>query len=50
MIVGLSEGHKVAEERVRFECSICGMSVETEGARVNYERTCTAGTSGVGDR
>ncbi len=42
--------HRVAEERVRFVCSICGMSVETEGARVNHERTCTGGASGVGDR
>jgi hypothetical protein len=35
---------------VRFVFNICGMSVETEGARVNHEMTCTGGASGVGDR
>ena len=35
--------HRVAEERVRFACSTCGMNVETEGARKNHERSCTGG-------
>ena len=35
--------HGVAKERVRFACSICGMNVETEGARKNHERSCTGG-------
>ena len=33
--------HRVTEERVRFACSICGMNVETEGARKNHEKSCT---------
>ena len=35
--------HRVTEERVRFACSICGMNVETEGARKNHERSYTDG-------
>ena len=38
--------HRVAEERVRFACSICWMNVETEGPRKNHERTCTGGEIG----
>ena len=33
--------YRVAEERKRFACSICGMNVETEGARKNNEKSCT---------
>ena len=42
--------HGVNEERVRFEYSKCGMSVETEGARKNHESTCTGGASGMNGR
>jgi hypothetical protein len=35
--------HRAPEERVRFECSNCGVNVETEGAKVNHERTCLGG-------
>ena len=42
--------HRANEERVRFECSKCGMSVETEGARKNHESTCTGGASGMNGR
>ena len=42
--------HRVHEERKRFECGVCGMSVETEVVRVNHERSCTGGADEVNGR
>ena len=33
--------HRVHEERVRFECGRCARMFNSEGNRVNHERTCT---------
>ena len=35
--------HRVVEERVRFECGNCGISLETAGAKLNHERFCIGG-------
>ena len=29
-----------------FSCGRCGRDLETEGARVNHQRTCTGGGEG----
>ena len=39
--------HRVAKERVRFACSICGINVETEEARKNHESSCIGGEIGM---
>ena len=38
--------HRAQEERVRFSCGMCGVSLETEVAKVNHERACTGGATG----
>jgi hypothetical protein len=42
--------HRVAEERVRFECEICREVFETEGAKKNHARTCMGGARGMAGR
>jgi len=42
--------HRVAEERVRYECDICGLVLQTEGARVNHRVSCLGGEQREGRR
>ena len=42
--------HRVAEERMRFECGRCGMALETAGAKANHEASCGGGGRGGGRR
>ena len=42
--------HRVAVERVRFECVKCGEQMKTEGAKKNHEKTCLGGAGGTDGR
>ena len=35
--------HRAPDERVTFECERCGVSLETEGAKKNHEKSCMGG-------
>ena len=42
--------HRVAEERMMFECDRCGLVLQTAGARENHRFSCTGGNQGEGRR
>ena len=35
--------HRAPEDRVRFSCDKCWISLETQAAKTNHEKTCTGG-------
>jgi len=43
LVVHEKRMHRLAEDRVRFSCDRCGISLETEGARKNHMATCGGG-------
>ena len=40
--------HRAAADRKTFKCNKCGTELQTEGAKVNHERTCNGGGVSVG--
>ena len=50
LVVHQKRMHRLAEDRVRFNCDRCGTGLETEGARKNHMETCGGGVEMEGNR